>query len=76
MLPSAANFAGGEYLINRINWMVHPRGFTMTSGALSGAGNAGPTEDSTTNNFGDGATWDRVRQRKNIGITALVTRQT
>ena len=71
--PLAANASAGEYLINRINWVVHPQGMTLTSTALSGAPQgSGPTH--TT--FETAASWNRVRNRKNVGITVLTTRET
>jgi len=67
-----ADGGGREYLINRVEWMLHPTGH-----AYSGTSpNGGPTNAATTNNLGAAGSWNRVvNERKQVKLASLITRE-
>ena len=56
---------GVEYLIERKSWLIHPAGFQVA---------ATPAADSfSITELEAAATWDRVVERKNVPMAALIT---
>lgn len=60
------SLAGEDYLITRRHFLIHPRGVKFTSSSVAGA-------TPTNAELALAANWDRVYDRKNIRIAALVT---
>lgn len=60
------SLAGEDILINRSHYVLHPRGVAFQSASVSG--------DSPTNaELALAANWDRVYDRKNVRLAALIT---
>ena len=67
-LPTAGNGAGMETLINRVEWAIHPCGYSYQSAYSTG----GPTNA----NLATATNWARVfPERKQIRIARLKTRE-
>lgn len=70
--PFAGNGAGRETLFNRVQWIMHPRGYQY----VGTAPNSGPTNAATANNLANAGSWSRRwLERKQIKIARLVTRE-
>ncbi len=60
------SLAGTDILINRSHFLMHPRGIKWTDSSVAGTFPTN-TETETAGN------WDRVYERKNVRIAALIT---
>jgi hypothetical protein len=56
--------AGNEYLVNRREFILHPRGVKWSASSISGV-------TPTNVELGTGANWNRVYEGKNVRIVAL-----
>ena len=60
------SLAGEDYLIHRRHFILHPRGVKFTTSSVAG-------ESPTNTECEAAANWDRVYEKKNIRLVALVT---
>jgi hypothetical protein len=65
--PLAGNGAGADVLHSRVSDILHPAGFSFVSGSVAGAGAATVAELKLA------ANWDRVWDRKNVGLAFIKT---
>lgn len=70
--PLANNGGGEEILTNRVEWVIHPRGYAFEGAASKG----GPSNAATTGNLANANSWQRAfPERKQIPIAKLITRE-
>lgn len=68
----ANNGGGEEILTNRVEWVIHPRGYAY----IGIPPNGGPSNATTTNNLANANAWRRAwSERKQIRMAKLVTRE-
>lgn len=60
------SLAGEDILVTRDHFVMHPRGIKFTSASVVGS-------SPTNTELGTAANWDRVYERENIRIAAIVT---
>lgn len=66
-VPEAGNGGGQEKLWNRKTWIIHPRGFSWVEGTLA-------EQSPTLADLKLAAHWDRVVDRKNVGMAFIVSK--
>jgi hypothetical protein len=62
--PSAGNGGGQQILHSRVNLAIHPAGFTWTEASVA-------DESPTIAELADGLNWERVVERKAVGLAFL-----
>jgi hypothetical protein len=68
--PLDATGGGSEYLVSRVEWMIHPTGHAYSGTAADG----GPSNAGTANNLAAAGSWNRVAaERKQVKIARLRT---
>lgn len=68
----AGNGSGMETLTNRVEWIIHPRGYAF----IGAPGNGGPSNGTGSNQLQNAGSWRRVfLERKQIGMACLKTRE-
>lgn len=68
----AGNGGGADVLYNRVEWVLHPAGYSYVGTPPNG----GPSNAATTNNLANANSWRRAfAERKMIKIARLVTRE-
>ena len=71
-LPLAGDGGGQEYMVDRVQWCLHPAGHAYVGTPPNG----GPTNANTSNNLAHAGSWQRVfPERKQIKIARLITRE-
>lgn len=65
-LPSTGNGSGQDVIYSRRADIIHPLGFTFTSASVAG-------QSATQAELATAANWDRVWDRKNIGMAFIQT---
>ena len=71
-LPLDANGGGSEALVSRIEWMIHPTGFSYVGTSPNG----GPSNAASSNNLAAAGSWNRVvTERKQAKLARLITRE-
>jgi hypothetical protein len=71
-VPAAGNGGGQEILFNRVEWIIHPKGYAY----IGVPANGGPSNLNTANNLAAAGSWSRrYPERKQIKIARLITRE-
>lgn len=60
------SLAGEDILVTRDHFIMHPRGIKFTSSSVAGT-------SPTNTELGNAANWDRVYERENVRVAAIVT---
>lgn len=60
------SLAGEDILVTRDHFVMHPRGIKFTSSSVAGS-------SPTNAELGNAANWDRVYERENVRVAAIVT---
>lgn len=68
-LPSAGNGGGQQILHSRVNLAIHPAGFQWSEGSVVG-------DSPTIAELGAAANWNRIVERKAVGMAFLIARVT
>jgi hypothetical protein len=68
--PLDATGGGSEYVVNRMEWSIHPFGHAYTATCPDG----GPAIGTGANNLGAAGSWNRVvLERKQVAMASLIT---
>lgn len=65
-LPLQGNGGGTDALIERVNWIIHPYGYTWNESAIAG-------QSPSLAELAEAAQWTRVVERKLVPIAFLIT---